>query len=293
MNPIKTSLLLAVFTIGLLSCSDEDFADGKTLNDLQFEYWSEPDKEARPIQQIYQCTTPMKFRIGTNHSFKYRIFKPSTYDSSTKQFPLIIYLHGLDARGTDNNAQMNYAAYYFIKYNKRNPAFVVYPQCPVDAYWGLEKRPDDFNPNNMDILPNKSYMDIGILKLIADLQNTYRIDGKRIYIVGHSMGGIGTLDFIASHPGIFAAALSFCGTINPERFSTDCEVPLFMLHNADDDIITVEGSRQTYRRLLQLDSEVVYHEGASGGHICWLDATKTPDMLEWLMSHSLSSRFDN
>lgn len=65
------------------------------------------------------------------------------------------------------------------------------------------------------------------------------IDSNRIYIVGHSMGGIGTLDMIASHLGIFAAALSFCGSINPQRFTSDHEVPLMMLHNTDDRVIPV------------------------------------------------------
>ena len=291
MNPIKTSLLLAVFTIGLLSCSDEDFADDKTLNDLQFETcWSEPDNNAQPVQQIYQNTTPMKFNIGTKYSFKYRILTPTEYNSTTTQYPLIIYLHGLDARGLDNSKQMNYAAFYFIEHNNQYPAIVVYPQCPNDAYWGLANRPSNFHPDKMDVLPNKSYMDIGLIKLIEDLQNSYRIDAKRIYIAGHSMGGIGTLDMIANHPNIFAAAISFCGTINPLRFTTSHEVPLMLYHNADDDIITVGGSRKTYQRLLQLGSEVIYNEGSSGGHICWNEAVNTPDMINWLYSHSLDNR---
>ena len=288
--------ILNLFMLLLIasSCTDDEPGDNDEFDNLLSETcWSEPDNDAKPIQEIYQCTTPMTFRIGTKYSFKYRIFTPSSYNSSTERFPLIIYLHGLDARGTDNNAQMNYAAYYFLAYNNQYPAFVVYPQCPIDAYWGLAKRPDDFHPPKMEIAPKHSYMDIAMLRLISYLQNTYRIDVNRIYIVGHSMGGIGTLDMIASHPDVFAAAISFCGTINPNRFTTNHEVPLTLFHNADDDIITVEGSRMTYQRLIQLGNEVVYHEGASGGHICWLEATKTPDMLEWLMSHSLSSRFGN
>ena len=288
--------ILNLFMLLLIasSCTDDEPGDNDEFDNLLSETcWSEPDNDAKPIQEIYQCTTPMTFRIGTKYSFKYRIFTPSSYNSSTERFPLIIYLHGLDARGTDNNAQMNYAAYYFLAYNNQYPAFVVYPQCPIDAYWGLKKRPENFSPNDMELNPKHSYMNYGICQLIADLEKNYPIDSQRIYIAGHSMGGIGTLDFIACHPDVFAAALSFCGTINPNRFTTSQEVPLFILHNADDDVITVEGSRQTYRYLLQLGSEVVYHEGASGGHICWLDATKTPDMLEWLMSHSLSSRFGN
>ena len=284
----RLSILIAL-ALAFAACHDDTFGDdNEDYTDLVC--WSEPDLRPSNLKTDFIPTSPMIFRMGEKYSFCYRLFKPQGYEESEQPLPLIIYLHGLDQRGSDNIAQMNYCVNYFMSYADY-PAFVVYPQCPEDAYWGLKKRPKSFSPNNMELSPKHSYMDYGICQLIVDLEKNYPIDPQRIYIAGHSMGGIGTLDFIASHPGIFAAALSFCGTINPERFSTEHEVPLFMLHNADDDIITVEGSRQAYRRLLYLGSEVVYHEGASGGHICWQDYVKTPDMLAWLMSHSLSSRF--
>ncbi|MGN0230074.1 MAG: alpha/beta hydrolase-fold protein [Muribaculaceae bacterium] len=281
---------MATLVFSLLSCRNDD-----TFGDDYEDYtslicWSEPDMVAQPLRTDFVPTTPMIFRMGEKYSFCYRLFKPKGYEESDQQLPLIIYLHGLDQRGSDNIGQMNYSVNYFMTHADY-PAFVTFPQCPKDAYWGLKNRPKSFSPNKMELSPKHSYMDYGICQLIIDLEKNYPIDPQRIYIAGHSMGGIGTLDFIASHPGVFAAALAFCGTINPDRFTTNREVPLMMLHNADDDIVTVEGSRQTYRRLLHLGSEVVYKEGASGGHICWQEATQTPDMLAWLMSHSLNTRF--
>ena len=288
---MTTTLRILIIAIGatfFASCSDDTFGDdAESYEDLVC--WSEPDLKATPNSDPDDTTIPMIFRMGEKYSFKYRLFRPDGYEESTSKLPLIIYLHGLDQRGDDNLAQMNYAVYYFMRYPQYQ-AFAVYPQCPVDAYWALSKRPNNFNPSKMELNPEHCYMDYGLCQLIADLENTYPIDSNRIYIVGHSMGGIGTLDMIASHPGLFAAALSFCGTINPQRFTTDHEVPLMMLHNADDQVIPVEGSRQTYNRLRSLGSEVVYNEGESGGHICWANAVKNTDMLEWLFSHSLSDR---
>ncbi|MGN0213740.1 MAG: alpha/beta hydrolase-fold protein [Muribaculaceae bacterium] len=287
MNTFKSTIIFAFILIALLSCSDdEEFIDVMELENAQC--WSEPDYQALPTSaEIFSTTKPMKFNIGNSHCFKYRIYEPLGSDTITCKLPLIIYLHGLDARGTDNNAQMNYAASYFVIFNNNFPSYIVFPQCPEDAYWGLTKRPSDFTPSKMELNPSHSYMDFGLIKLIEELTTNYNIDSRRVFLVGHSMGGIGTLDMIASHPNIFAAAISFCGTINPNRFTTNHEVPLMLFHNADDDIITVEGSRKTYQRLLQLGSEAVYTEGASGGHVCWTEAVKTPDMLLWIFKHTL------
>lgn len=31
-----------------------------------------------------------------------------------------------------------------------------------------------------------------VLELVADIQNEFHIDPARIYVIGHSMGGVGT-----------------------------------------------------------------------------------------------------
>jgi predicted peptidase len=44
------------------------------------------------------------------------------------------------------------------------------------------------------------------IELIAELQNTYPIDGDRIYLTGQSLGGWGVWDLVAKRPDLFAAA---------------------------------------------------------------------------------------
>ncbi|MGM9803960.1 MAG: alpha/beta hydrolase-fold protein [Muribaculaceae bacterium] len=287
---LKLCIALLVFS----SCSDEEYTDDAAFSLMRTGLsWSEPDKNASSVSKEYSSTQPMIFHITSNLSFKYRIYIPTNSQTDKTKFPLIIYLHGLDARGTDNSKQMNYAASYFLNFNNQFPAFVIYPQCPTDAYWGLAERPTDFHPEKMLLTPEKSYMSAGLLRLIAESQSVYQIDKERIYIVGHSMGGIGTLDMIASHPDVFAAAISFCGTINPMRFTTNHEVPLMLYHNIDDNIIPVEGSIYTFQRLSWLNNEVIYSEGKSGGHICWSEAVKNTQLLSWLFSHTLSNRMNS
>ena len=179
MSILKKLWILATLVFAFSSCINDD-----TFGDDYEDYtalvcWSEPDMTVAPLKSDHMPTTPMIFRMGEKYSFCYRLFKPKGYEESDQRLPLIIYLHGLDQRGDDNLAQMNYAVYYFMRYPQYQ-AFAVYPQCPVDAYWALSKWPTNFNPSKMELNPENCYMDYGLRQLIADLENTYPIDSNRI-----------------------------------------------------------------------------------------------------------------
>ena len=151
---MTTTLRILILAIGatlFASCSDNTFGDDAESYE-GLECWSEPDIKATPIPSPYNTTIPMVFRMGEKYSFKYRLFRPDGYEESTSKLPLIIYLHGLDQRGDDNLAQMDYAVCYFMCY-PQYPAFAVYPQCPIDAYWALRKWPNNLNSSKMELNP--------------------------------------------------------------------------------------------------------------------------------------------
>jgi predicted peptidase len=52
-----------------------------------------------------------------------------------------------------------------------------------------------------------------IKKLIDSLISKYDIDSTRIYIAGHSMGGMGTLNLLIQYPNFFAAATPSPGSV--------------------------------------------------------------------------------
>lgn len=279
---IKRIFAILSLVIAISSCSDSEPQD--LLSELDSPiYASTDDPDAKDLGSPLNAYKARKFNITETKSFKYRILPPNDIVAGQK-YPLIIYLHGKDHRGSDNSSQLHYLAHFFLKHHIDFPAYVIYPQCPTDAYWSLTKRPSDFNPHKMPIAPKLSYVGLGLIKLIEELGNTEQVDLNRVYIMGHSMGGIGTLDIITRYPNMFAGAVAFCGTINPLRFDSSTNVPIFLVHNADDSTITVEGSREAYKRLKELSHTVVYQESSTGGHVCWNTITQTNQLLKWIFN---------
>jgi predicted peptidase len=70
----------------------------------------------------------------------YRLYIPQGYDPQQK-YPLIFWLHGAAARGTDNLAQISGGnekgshIWTMPENQSQFPAFVLAPQCPADQFW--------------------------------------------------------------------------------------------------------------------------------------------------------------
>ncbi len=57
-----------------------------------------------------------------------------------------------------------------------------------------------------------------ICDLIRKMVNEGKVDGKRIYVTGMSMGGAGTIRAMSVGADLFAAAVPVCPTMTPETF---------------------------------------------------------------------------
>ena len=108
------------------------------------------------------------------------------------------------------------------------------------------------------------------------------VDKKRIYIVGLSMGAMGTYDLVVRYPEIFAAALPICGSVNPDRLPAAKEVKFRIFHGDADDVVTVEGSREAYKALKAAGAKVEYIEFPGCNHGSWNPAFNYPGFMEWL-----------
>jgi len=189
---------------------------------------------------------------GVNYEYTgamqpYFAFIPPDYATTTNEWPLVLYLHGL------NN----------------------YIWEPFGLTLGLEDELTERGYLFASTLGRGdiSYTDRGELdplEVIEHMAARYRIDRQRIYIVGHSHGGGGVMNISRRNPDKFAAVVSAqinTQSAQPENY---LYVPTLHIAGAGDPIDNGPGALSRYNALRDLgyDSQaIIYtlktHENAS------------------------------
>lgn len=218
-------------------------------------------------------------------SLRYRQLSPLKIEQGEK-YPLVLFLHGAGERGSDNLSQLRHGSLMFTNPVNReeHPAFVLFPQCPADLYWPTPQRPDGFQQENPFPLDAKISKPLALTKeLLEKMLESYPIDRDRIYIVGLSMGGMGTFDMVCRFPDLFAAAIPICGGINPNRLiGFPSETAFRIFHGDADSVVPVRFSREAYLKLKAAGADVEYIEFPGINHGSWEPAFNKPDFISWL-----------
>jgi predicted peptidase len=94
----------------------------------------------------------------------------------------------------------------------------------------------------------------------------YTVDADRIYLIGHSMGAIGTWALAAKHPDLWAALAPFSGLGVPATVVRMRHIPQFVVHGDADPTVSVNGSRAMVAEMKKLGVEVTYVEVPGGNH---------------------------
>ncbi|WP_218916659.1 carboxylesterase family protein [Alkaliflexus imshenetskii] len=220
----------------------------------------------------------------------YRILYPENYDRS-KKYPLVLFLHGAGERGNDNLKQLTHGASMFLEdeMRKQFPAIVVFPQCAADRYWidiSIRKQlrtGEDIAFNGVFAPPVREQELLDALH--RHLIKTESVDKRRLYIMGLSMGAMGTFEMLARHPKRFAAAVPICGGGNVESTSRYARrTALWITHGTLDDVVKVEFSRRMYEALKSAGADVRYTEFPDANHNAWDPTFAMPDLFPWLFS---------
>jgi poly(3-hydroxybutyrate) depolymerase len=190
----------------------------------------------------------------------YRLYVPTTYTRS-RAFPLIIALHGLGQ--TEDS--------FFDAYGKTLPklaeqrGYIVAAPLGyrVDGFygWGVAPPPDDVVARRRQELSEQDVMEVG-----KQVRALYTIDESRIYLMGHSMGAIGTWRIASRYPDIWAALGPFSGFGSPATAERVRHIPQFVVHGDADPTVNVQGSRSMVEELKKLGGVVKYIEVAGGDH---------------------------
>ena len=168
------------------------------------------------------------FSRHTVDGVNYRLYTPQRENGPR---PLVLFLHGGGGSGEDNELQLT-DTIGAIKLAERCPdMYVMAPQAPtgglsLDAMFArmlakgnpyrvvLGSDPD----NEFDARGWTRWYLAKVADIIRGMIASGEVDPQRVYVIGMSMGGGGTLKMLSVAPDLFAAAVPICPSINGESW---------------------------------------------------------------------------
>ena len=196
---------------------------------------------------------------GANEIMPYRVYVPKNY-SASKPTALVIALHGLGANEDS----------FFDSYSQLPPQLAEKHGFLMAAPLGFRR--DGFYGSGImggtDAASRRrgEYSEKDVLEVLRLMKTAYNVDDSRIYLIGHSMGAIGTWALAAKYPQTWAALVAFSGTGSPALAESMKGIPQFVVHGDADNTVNVSGSRNMVGALKKLNADVTYVEVPGGSH---------------------------
>lgn len=229
---------------------------------------------ANPVDEMTAAT----FEKDGN-TLNYRWARTGEGDSPA----FLVFLHGAGERGNDNKAQLRHGMTDVLAWLKKEGknCVVMAPQCPAGGWWanfdGKYGAKDNVKMKK-EMSPAMALVWEAMLKLGAE----EKIDSKRVYITGLSMGGMGTFDLLSRHGDVFAAAVAVCGAGDVTQAKNFKNVPIWIFHGGADDVVPPEHSRNMVKALEKAGGNPKYTEYPGVGHFSWTATYENPEVLTWM-----------
>ncbi len=215
-------------------------------------------------------------------TLNYRLLKPQETKDSSK-VPLVVFLHGAGERGDDNERQLTHGSALFTQKENcsKYPAFVLFPQCPNGKRWCEV----DWSAKMSHTSPKEPSTPMKLTRQLIDkLVKEQPIDANRIYVIGLSMGGFGTWDFLVRYPELAAAGVPICGGADNAAAEKIKTIPIWAFHGGKDTVVWPERTRSAVETLKKLGSPVRYTEYPNAGHNAWTPAFAEAELLSWMFA---------
>jgi predicted peptidase len=211
---------------------------------------------------------------------------PARYDSTSKKYPLLVFLHGSGERGNGTTD---------LPLLLRNA---------VPKLLNEKKFPANFNVGGK----NFSFIIVSpqtkattatadVYGMIQYAVANYRIDTTRIYIAGLSLGGSLTWITGWTYPSLVAAIAPICGSVTASdakaKAMASANLPVWAFHNQDDPLSDVQVTKNniTYINGYNPNPKAKMTIWATGGHDAWTKATdpnykeNNMNMYEWMLQY--------
>ncbi len=204
--------------------------------------------------------------------YNFAIYEPAGYDPvNSTDMPVVMFLHGrsmsigLDGYryGSITSIDMGYDIL------KGQPALVLEPNARGNEGWGSVK----------------------LHKVYEFLKAHYAFDHDRFYVIGMSMGGWGTLNYVNKYPDEVAACVGICGGCDAKTPCGLNKVPTWIIHAADDETTSVTCSDRVVDAMKTCGSTnlLKYSRLESGGHSL-INYFRYHNLYTWLLKHNRTNR---
>lgn len=198
--------------------------------------------------------------------YNFWVYTPVDYFYSQEQTPVIIFLHGASLCGNNLDRVRRYGPLDAIVKGRDIDALTIVPQNPGGA-WSPKK----------------------IMDMLDWVEKNYACDSSRVYVLGMSLGGYGTMDVCATYPDRIAAGMALCGGSSLKDVSGLGKLPFWIIHGTADKAVSIQQSKRVVEQLKNSgnDTRLIYDwwQGANHGtpaRVFYMKKT-----YEWLFSHSL------
>lgn len=216
---------------------------------------------------------------------------PARYDSTTKNYPLLVFIHGMGQLAS-SNARLSSIQEQGVAKLLQQKEFPASFTANGKAYSFIVIAPQ-FNqwPTVQDVNA-----------LIDQLVETYRVDASRIYVGGFNMGGALAWDVAGAYSSKIAAIVPIAAPswADEKRSSTIASngIGVWAFHNSDDKVVSSSITKQIVEKVNSFNpaKAAKFTVFTSGEHDAWSKATDPSykengmNIYEWMLQFSKSAK---
>ena len=211
-----------------------------------------------------QVTREVKVKSGGKEvNMRYWQFVPKGYNGK-KNLPLMLFLHGAGERGDNLDKVKRWGPPKLVGKRKDFPFVVISPQCPKDTWWRVA----------------------GLYQLVNHVAGSLKIDRRRMYVTGLSMGGFGSWQLMDRYPKLFAAGVPICGGGKAGSAKNLVDIPIWAFHGDADGVVKADLSKLMIKAIEKAGGKkarLTLYPGV--GHNSWSRAYANEEVYRWLLSH--------
>ncbi len=188
---------------------------------------------------------------------------PTTY-SPRRQYPIVVALHGMDG-------------------DER----MIPEECLEIPHRGFSEKVILLSIFGRGDIAFEGPGEADLWDALAWVKQRYRVNPRRQFLTGLSMGGYATWRLAAEYPEQWAAVAPICGGGDVNALSAIRDVPVWCVHGERDEFVSVGESRRLVEELQRLRFVHRYDELEGWGHNSW-DWLYNPDrredsMVDWFL----------